>query len=1118
MPDNVVIKFESDITGLAPAYEALLRIGKITEDDVKAFEKATAAQKDLAATATKGVSSFDKLAEATTNVKKNIIDGATNQAIEGTNKLIEEGTKKTNDQKEAIKAQKAEIKELTDYIKTLQKESSKAAPGQIKSDINKQILEAKFDLEELKKGLNDLNNAGSATPNKTVTATSKEIEKQTGLINELMQKQKDLTDERNRSTDEASIKKFNALIDENKTKLEALIQTEKKEENEIKVYDNSIRGLKQQYKDLISLAIQSGEESPIGQQALRDAGELRDRIGDLMATTQAYASDTATFDAIGEGISTIGAGFEAAEGAQALFGEGGEALQKTMVRLQATMALVNGLQTIQNNLQAESALRLKITAVSQYVLNGAQLAYTAVVGTSTGALKLLRLAFAATGIGALIIGIVLLIQNFEKVRDFIVNIINKFEFLKKGIEVVIEAFNYLKDALGFGPTLSENLEKFTEYLDSIYKGYEGLQKRVLALKKSQDQNTLALEKKTNELLLLEQNLLYENQKKAFIEKAKETGKIEEEDKKKLIEQTIAYNETIVGLMVRNNDIEYEVMQRALQSRKNQIDARLQFAQRGSENELKLKLNQIAAELAIENSQRDKIAGQVTLNEAKANVARKQAFEDYKAFQIQSAIEGENKRLTVVQVGSLEELKIRRNVLELENELTVNNSKLSQSQKELNIAQNAQKELELIRKYGEAQVKLAEQIETKKQTVGNDRLQKYQEDLNAEYQYYNEIADLEFQGSSQTYAKLEKLRIEKFNRNVGLLDAELAKVEQTNENIVASEEKLQRDLAAKAQSDPANRQQYELAIVQSEDRVKTAEQKTADEIVRINREKNKQIIANDNEAEANKKANLLKQVDTYQNLANQSADFLKQANDTELQQNLDKIQKETDINQQNLDNKIINESEYARKKKVLDDKVQQEKVKAAKKEKSIQSVMTVVNTASSIVKTGAELGYPVAIPFQVLAAAVGALQLAAINNIKIPEFAKGTNFAPKGWAWVGEQGPELVSLNGGEKIKTADQSKAFAEKEYNENFNTLASSIDTSPVLSKSGMEATKYFQSKPSVSLDYHLLSGMISSGVGEHISRMPITHFTLDKTGFSVAVAHGSNKTNYLDNRYSTN
>lgn len=970
MPQNVVIDFNANVEGLKPAYDALLKLGKISEDDVKSFEKANALQKELAATAAKSSSSYDKLASSTSNVKKNIVDGSINKAIEGTGKLIDKATAST------------------------------------------------------------------------------------------------------------------------------------------KVYDNSIRGLKQQYKDLLSLAIQNGEHSPIGKQALKDAGELKDRIADLQQTTKNYGSDTATFDAIGQGIGTIGAGFQAAQGAQALFGEGNEDLQKSLLKLQAIMALTNGLQQIQNNLQKESALRLGISNVLTKVYTASTNAaafvtklFGASAETSSVGFKTLRGAIIGTGIGALVVLIGYLITNFDTVTG---------------------AVKRFAQSLGLIASSNEEaLKKQIEFLNKTEEYLENAKQNALKIAASKGQSTLDLERKFGEeqLKLINGQLdaINKSREGKLITGQKVTRDLTEEE----IKQIADLENQKVELYARSNDILFEQQQRGLQARKNQIDARLQYIQKGSKEELRLKLNQIEAERQIENSQRDLVGGQIELNNKKALAARKQLFEEYKSLEIQGAIDAQNIKLTSVQVGSKRELEIKRNVLDLENQLIANNSKLTQAQKELKIIENGKKELEIIKKYGEAEIALAEQIEKRKQDVGNTRLKKFTDDLEKEYEYYNTIADLEFQSSNQSYTRIENLRREKFNRSVALLDAELSKVEQTNENIRASEEKLQRDLENKATSDPANRKQYELAILESEERVKTAEQETADEIVRINREKNEKIIANDNEAEANKRANQIKQAETYQQLASETADFLLQINQLELQQNLERIDEETAANDKNFKKKIITEGEYNKRKQEIEDKINKEKIKAAKREKAIQSVMTIVNTATSIIKTGAEMGYPAAIPFQVLAGALGALQLAAINNAKIPEFAKGTNFAPKGWAWVGEQGPELVNLRGGEQIKTASQSKSFAQFEFGKEFfnsKTIAGSVDASPVLSPKGKEVTAMFQSEPGFALDYHLLSKMISQGVGSQLSKMPITNLNLDKNGFNLHVQNGSSTTKYLDNRYSTN
>lgn len=50
------------------------------------------------------------------------------------------------------------------------------------------------------------------------------------------------------------------------------------------------------------------------------------------------------------------------------------------------------------------------------------------------------------------------------------------------------------------------------------------------------------------------------------------------------------------------------------------------------------------------------------------------------------------------------------------------------------------------------------------------------------------------------------------------------------------------------------------------------------------------------------------------------------------------------------------------------------------------------------------------------------------QIRIPRFATGTNFAPGGYAWVGENGPELINVPRGSQVKTAAQSRELAGRQ------------------------------------------------------------------------------------------
>lgn len=128
------------------------------------------------------------------------------------------------------------------------------------------------------------------------------------------------------------------------------------------------------------------------------AGKYEDQIGDTAARVKILASDTKNLDAALSVATGVAGAFSVAQGAAGLFGSENEDLQKTMLKVQSSLALVNGLTAVSQTLNKDSA-------ASVVLLGAAQRAYTIIVGESTGAVKLLRIAMAGLGIGLLVFGI-----------------------------------------------------------------------------------------------------------------------------------------------------------------------------------------------------------------------------------------------------------------------------------------------------------------------------------------------------------------------------------------------------------------------------------------------------------------------------------------------------------------------------------------------------------------------------------------------------------------------------------------------------------------------------------------------------------------------------------------
>ena len=186
----------------------------------------------------------------------------------------------------------------------------------------------------------------------------------------------------------------------------------------------SLREMTQVMKQYQTIAAQAGVESPVGAQAIQNAANLKDEIGDLKAATTALSSDFVGLDTTLAGIETGAAVFGGFQSAIALTGVESEQLVQTMVKLQAVQGVVNAVSTVANNLNKDAILGIQLrngleklstfiktgsitaTVAQTTASGGLATAQGAVAGTTvaaSAAMKAFRTALIATGIGAIVV-------------------------------------------------------------------------------------------------------------------------------------------------------------------------------------------------------------------------------------------------------------------------------------------------------------------------------------------------------------------------------------------------------------------------------------------------------------------------------------------------------------------------------------------------------------------------------------------------------------------------------------------------------------------------------------------------------------------------------------------
>lgn len=220
----------------------------------------------------------------------------------------------------------------------------------------------------------------------------------------------------------------------------------------------SMREMTKTMKEYQNIALQAGATSPVGSQALQSSAELKDRIGDLKAQTLALSSDTVKLDTALAGIEVGAQAFMGVQSAMALMGTENEELIKSMQKLQAVQGVVNSVTTIANKLNSDSVLGIQLRTAWEKIKNSAfvqgtaattaqttattaqttaTIASTVATAGATNGMKLFRLALIATGIGAIVVALGLLIANFDKVSAFVLKAREEFEKLGPGVKIAV---------------------------------------------------------------------------------------------------------------------------------------------------------------------------------------------------------------------------------------------------------------------------------------------------------------------------------------------------------------------------------------------------------------------------------------------------------------------------------------------------------------------------------------------------------------------------------------------------------------------------------------------------------------------------------------------------------
>ena len=240
----------------------------------------------------------------------------------------------------------------------------------------------------------------------------------------------------NSNTKEATedTQKYNKAIGSTKKQYDAVLKSGDSYEKQlsdinkiVKETPLNVRDMNKQIQAYQSIALSAGRETPVGKEALKKASELRDRYIDIQNETKRLADDQKNLQGVIQLVGTGVAGFGAVQSAMALTGVESEKLRETMVKLQAAQTLMTSINQIATAAEKESSAMLLLKSARMKALSAVTVAYTFVTGGATTAMKLFRLALISTGIGAIVVGVGMLIANFEKIQEVLSDVNKGFK-------------------------------------------------------------------------------------------------------------------------------------------------------------------------------------------------------------------------------------------------------------------------------------------------------------------------------------------------------------------------------------------------------------------------------------------------------------------------------------------------------------------------------------------------------------------------------------------------------------------------------------------------------------------------------------------------------------------
>lgn len=391
-------------------------------------------------------------------------------------------------QTEVVTVLKVETGNSENSIKSIKKEIS---------DLKKALEGAEIGSEAFEKASKDLADAQQRLKS-VMDSTKKTVSAAEGSYDALVATMAQLKKEWRSTADEAKRNEIGKQIDAINTELKELDATLGNHQRNVGNYKGDIIDAYREIQGEVKRTndVLAGSAASLNSDLANSSQSVYD-YGKAWSEVQKGTEQTrAKFESVQKMASGVASGFAALQGVTALLGSENEDLQKVLVKVQAAMAIAQGVgglkDLIEGFTQAKTAfagatMGLKAmtteTVATTTAMNGAK---TATIG-ATAAVKGFKSALITTGIGALLVGLGLLIDKLTSVKEETSDVNDELEDFRENIDDIVSGTARWKQQY--------QTDAINEYLQAV-KDANGDIVKLEAAQRKFEENTAANTEKT----------------------------------------------------------------------------------------------------------------------------------------------------------------------------------------------------------------------------------------------------------------------------------------------------------------------------------------------------------------------------------------------------------------------------------------------------------------------------------------------------------------------------------------------------------------------------------------------------------------------------------------------